>query len=101
MWLAIDIGNTNIHIGIFEEDVLQSAYTVTVKSEYPPQANFIKVLNPATLYKAQAVVLASVNPKAEAFVIGCIRKHLLVKPQSIGKEIPIPIPILTDRKSVV
>ena len=94
MWLAIDIGNTNIHIGIFEEDVLQSAYTV--KSECPPHANFTKVLNPATLYKAQAVVLASVNPKAEASVIGCIRKHLLVKPQYIGKEIPIPITILME-----
>lgn len=96
MWLAIDIGNTNIHIGIFEEDVLQSAYTVTVKSEYPPQANFTKVLNSATLHKAQAVVLASVNPKAEAFFIECIQGHLCVKPQCIGKDIPIPIPILTE-----
>lgn len=94
MWLAIDIGNTNIHIGIFEEDVLHSVYTV--KSEYPPLADFAKILTPATLYKAQAVVLASVNPKAETFIIEYVQKHILVKPQFIGRDIPIPIPILTE-----
>jgi type III pantothenate kinase len=94
MWLAIDIGNTNIHIGIFEENVLQSVYTL--KSEYPPQANFATALNPTTLRKAQAVVLASVNPKAEAFFLECIQEHLQVKPQYIGKDIPIPIQILTE-----
>ncbi|MBI2471824.1 MAG: type III pantothenate kinase [Planctomycetes bacterium] len=97
MWLAIDIGNTNIHIGIFENDVLHSS--CSVKSEFPrllPE-NLEKILNPATLSKLQAVVLSSVNPKTEVFVIDYIQKHLLVNPQFIGKDIPVPMPVLTDQ----
>ncbi|MBM2834632.1 MAG: Pantothenate kinase [Candidatus Brocadiaceae bacterium] len=74
MWLAIDIGNTNIHIGIFEDDVLHSSYSVP-----------------------QAVVLSSVNPKVEVFVIEYIQKHFFVNPQFIGKDIPIPMAVLTDQ----
>lgn len=96
MWLAIDIGNTNIHIGIFEEDILRSTYSV--KNEFTPSthANLIKILNSSILSKAQAVVISSVNPRAEDFVIECIQKYLLVKPKRIGKDILIRIPVLTE-----
>ena len=97
MWLAIDIGNTNIHIGIFEDDVLHSSYSV--KSEFPRPLleNLENTLNPATLTKPQAVVLSSVNPKVEVFVIEYIQKHFFVNPQFIGKDIPIPMAVLTDQ----
>jgi type III pantothenate kinase len=95
--VAIDIGNTNIHVGIFEEEVLHSTYLV--KNEY--QTDFIKILNSAILYKAQGVILSSVNPKIEVFVIESIQKHLFVKPQRIGKEIPVPISILTEYPETV
>lgn len=97
MWLAIDIGNTNIHIGIFEDDVLHSSYSV--KSEFPRPLleNLENTLNPATLAKPQAVVLSSVNPKVEVFVIEYIQKHFFVNPQFIGKDIPIPMAVLTDQ----
>ena len=97
MWLAIDIGNTNIHIGIFEDDVLHSSYSV--KSEFPRPLleNLKNTLNPATLNKPQSVVISSVNPKVEVFVIEYIQKHFFVNPQFIGKDIPIPVAVLTDQ----
>ena len=101
MWLAIDIGNTNIHIGIFEDDVLHSTYSVKTEFSHQLLENFEKYLQPATFCKPQAVVLSSVNPQAEAFVVENIQKHLLLKPQSIGKDIPIPVPILTDQPEKV
>ncbi len=91
-FVAIDIGNTNIHVGIFEEEVLHSTYLV--KNEY--QRDFIKILNLTVFYKIQDVILSSVNPAIEVFVIECIQKYLFVKPQRIGKEIPVPIPLLTE-----
>lgn len=101
MWLAIDIGNTNIHIGVFEGNALQSTHSV--KHEFPHlhQVHFIKTLNPDILKKAQAIIYSSVNPKVEAFVIEYIRKHLTVKPQSIGKDIPIPVSVLTQHPEKV
>lgn len=94
MWLAIDIGNTNTHVGMFEEDVLISV--CTIKNESPLQAHFAQALNPTTLHKTQAVVIASVNPKAEAVVTEYLRQYLHTQLHSLGKDIPIPIPILTE-----
>lgn len=94
MLLTIDIGNTNIHVGIFEGDVLQFVHTI--KAKCPFHANFTKILNSAVLNKVQAVAIASVNPEAEAFVIETVRKHFPVKPMIVGKDIPIPIPVLTE-----
>src|SRR5574341_706074 len=89
---VIDIGNTNIHVGIFEEEVLHSTYLV--KNEN--RTDFLKILNSIIHYKIEAVILSSVNPKIEVFVIECIQKHLFVKPHRIGKEIPVPLPLLTE-----
>ncbi|GJQ24176.1 hypothetical protein BIY37_02585 [Candidatus Brocadia sapporoensis] len=99
MQLAIDIGNTNIHIGIFEEDILRSTHTVGSGSLH--QTNFTKILTPAIFFKTQAVILASVNPQAEACVIEYLGKHSPVQPCRIGKEIPIPMPILTESPEMV
>ena len=97
MWLAIDIGNTNIHIGIFEDDVLHSSYSV--KSEFPRPLleNLENTLNPATLTKPQAVIISSVNPKVEVFIVEYIQKYFFVNSQFIGRDIPIPMPVLTDQ----
>ena len=97
MWLAIDIGNTNIHIGIFEDDVLHSSYSVKSEISRPLLENLEKILNPATLSKPQAVVISSVNPKGEVFVIEYVQKHFFVNPQFIGKDIPIPMAVLTEQ----
>jgi type III pantothenate kinase len=96
MWLAIDIGNTNIHIGIFKEDVLSSTYSVTTESLslHPEQLSKIPVAN--ILHKATAVIISSVNPQTTALVVEYIQSRLLIKPQHIGKDIPLPIPILTE-----
>lgn len=99
MWLAIDIGNTNIHIGIFEDDALHSSYSV--KSDFPLPENLEIILNPVVLAKPQAVVISSVNPKAEVFVVEYIQKHFFVNPQFIGKDILVPMPVLTDQPEKV
>ncbi len=96
MWLAIDIGNTNIHIGVFKEDILQSFFSLQGESSHSIQADLSKILDPATFCQARAVIISSVNPPRENFVIEYIQRHLLIKPQSIGKDISIPIPVLTE-----
>ena len=94
MRLAIDIGNTNIHIGVFEEDCLQSAHTV--RSGLWPSTNFTEILDPAIFSRAQAIILASVNPGVETSVIEYLGKDSRVQIYRIGKEIPVSIPILTE-----
>lgn len=96
MWLAIDIGNTNIHIGIFEEDILQSFHSVKSASPHTTHVNFSQILNPAILSRIQAVIISSVNPKGECAVHEYIQRYLMVKPRNIGRDIPVPISILTE-----
>lgn len=96
MWLAIDIGNTNIHVGIFENGVLQSSCSVKSECAHLLPETLEKVVPPATLAKTQAVVLSSVNPKAEVFITNCVKKYFSINPQFIGKDIPVPMQVLTD-----
>lgn len=97
MWLAIDIGNTNVHIGIFEEDILQSFHSVKSISPYNTiQADLSEILDPATLSQIQAAVISSVNPKGENVVREYIEQYPAIRPWSIGKDIPVPVPVLTE-----
>ena len=97
MWLAIDIGNTNIHIGVFEKDTLQHTYSLKSGFSDPLQTNLAQILAPSTFLRIQDVVLSSVSPEVETFVVEYIQKYLLVKPKSLRKDIPIPIKILTEQ----
>lgn len=97
LWLAIDIGNTNIHIGVFEEDILHATYSV--RSGNP--SDFIKFLDANVFSKAHATVISSVNPQVESYVMEIVQKRLCIKSLRIGKDIPISLPILTDNPEKV
>jgi type III pantothenate kinase len=97
LWLAIDIGNTNIHIGVFKEDVLRTTYSVRGCN---PE-DFIKFLDADIFSKVHATIISSVNPSVESYVTEIIQKRLFVKSLSIGKDIPICFPILTDNPEKV
>ncbi len=96
MWLAVDIGNTNIHIGIFEQNILQSSHLVKIESTGLIQSNFSKILSLLIHPQIEVVIISSVNPDGESAVIEYIQKNLQVEPRRIGKDIPVPIRILTE-----
>jgi len=96
MWLAIDIGNTNVHPGMFEGGVLLSTCAIRVESPSTIQTQLAAFLNAFDLSQTYDVIISSVNPKAESCVFECIQRHTLTKPKLIGKDIPIPIAVLTD-----
>lgn len=97
LWLAIDIGNTNIHIGVFEEDILHATYLV--RGGNP--ADFLKFLDANVFAKVHATIISSVNPQVESYVTESIQKRLFIKSLSLGKDIPICIPVLTDNPEKV
>ncbi|MBI5309128.1 MAG: type III pantothenate kinase [Planctomycetes bacterium] len=101
MWLAIDIGNTNVHPGMFEGDALLSTCSIRNESPFKIQTQLATFLNTFDLSKTRDVIISSVNPEAEACVFECIQRHNLAKPKLIGKDIPIPIAVLTDHPAKV
>ncbi|MCF6148626.1 MAG: type III pantothenate kinase [Candidatus Kuenenia sp.] len=102
MLLAIDIGNTNIHAGVFEEDILCSSFFFNCAEFHLLKENLVKALS-GHLVKKQvpAAVVSSVNPKAECFVLDQIKELLLVKPERIGTDIPVPLAVLVDQPEKV
>ncbi len=96
MWLAIDIGNTNVHPGMFEGDVLLSTCSIRNESPSTTQTQLAKFLNTFDLSQTRDVIISSVNPKVESCVVECIQRHHLAKPKLIGKDILIPTAVLTD-----
>ena len=101
MWLAIDIGNTNVHPGMFEGDALLSTCSIRNESPFTIQTQLSTFLNTFDLSQTRDVIISSVNPEAESCVFECIKRHHLAKPKLIGKDISIPIAVLTDRPDKV
>jgi len=85
MLLAIDIGNTNIHNGIFKKNLLKKAfriptYTKGLRKEY------LKKLRPY-LKEIECVVIVSVAPKALKEVKYALKKIINKKILIVGKDI--------------
>jgi type III pantothenate kinase len=86
MLLAIDIGNTNIHNGIFKGMVLERSFIIPTYSK-GLHNSYIKKLGSARS-KIRAVIIASVVPKAlkevKRVLRGAVRGEILV----VGRDIP-------------
>lgn len=87
MLLAIDIGNTNISLGLFRNERLLSRYDIPTKQiSYLP--DFKKIFNKN---KIDDVIICSVVPKSTIILKKELKKLLDKKPIIIGKDIIVPI----------
>ncbi len=93
MLLAVDIGNTNLHVGLFDVDSGQLVNHHTVSAS-DVHAGSIPI-DPAILRDVSDCILASVNPGAENHLCNWLDSQLGRKPLKIPDDVPIRIPTLT------
>lgn len=87
MLLAVDIGNTNISLGVFRGKHLLRRYALPTKSEtYLSQLRKVFTKN-----KIDDAVICSVVPFATIKIAKDLRKLSGKRPQIIGRDINIPI----------
>lgn len=87
MLLAVDIGNTNINLGIFKAGALLKRLVLPTRSrDYAP---FLKKIYSAN--KIKETVICSVVPEATAKLVKAIRKVSVNKPYIIGKGLKAPV----------
>jgi len=99
MLLAIDIGNTNINLGLFSGRRLLKKYAIpTRKKKYYPCLN--KLLG-GRRKSIQEIVISSVVPQSTAVLTGDLKKLLGKNPLIIGKHILPPIKNLYRRPAQV
>jgi type III pantothenate kinase len=89
MLLAIDIGNTNISLGLFYGRRLLKRYTIPTKEKkYYPRLN--KLLR-SKKKVIKDIILCSVVPKSSDVLAKGLKKLLGRKPIIIGKSIKVPL----------
>ncbi len=101
MLLAIDIGNTNINIGVFQERELQATWRIAtgihrLTDEYA--VLLINLLNQQSLEKADItrVALCSVVPPLTAVFEELSQKYFNIPPLVVGSGVKTGVRIRTD-----
>ncbi len=84
--LAIDIGNTSITFGYFQGSVLKKIYRQPTKNH---RFETLKKIFP--IHRMDAVVIASVVPKATGVLQKEFLKKFKLKTQVVGRNLPVPI----------
>ena len=87
MLLAVDIGNTNIALGIFKGKSLLKRYTLATKTK--PYTLALKGI--ICRNKINNAIICSVVPKATAQIAKDITASLGKRPLIIGKDISVPV----------
>lgn len=92
MLLTIDVGNTNMVFGIFQDKELVGTFRVSTNATATSDEIGMKILqyyqfrgiDPAN---TSAVIIASVVPPAMYSLINAIRKYLRLQPLVVGKDV--------------
>jgi len=106
MLLAIDIGNTNIVLGVFDWQKLTHSWRLTTLRERTSDETGLLVSQlfdraGISLASVDGVVMGSVVPPLTASVIEMCERYLGVKPLNIEPGVSTGMPILYDNPSEV
>ena len=102
MLVAIDIGNTNVHLGVFQEAGAQHAVPLLFhKVMRAEEVNLEELALESYLPLISEILLASVNPRVEDVFCLWLEKNYPKKPLKFPGDIKIPIPILVNEPGKV
>lgn len=106
MLLVIDIGNTNITIGIYNDETLMGTYRLTTKNQRTSDEfgfMILSFLNASSIHAEdiQDIIISSVVPKINYSFNNSIRKYLHKDPIFIGPGIKTGIDIRIDNPSAL
>ncbi len=106
MLVVVDAGNTNITIGIYEENTLLKSFRMTTKMERTSDEYGLVLLNfisMANIEKSQVsdVIISSVVPKMMHAFTNAVRRYLEKEPMIVGSGLKTGIAILTDNPKEV
>lgn len=105
MLLAIDIGNTNIVVGVFIDGALGKHWriatdTAQTADEYGARLKSL-ILDAGPGIGIKGAIIASVVPALDGVFKAAVSKHLGVEPLLVGEDVTPRIPVLTDDPSEV
>lgn len=101
MLLAVDVGNTQTCIGVFEQDTLRSNWRISTNKDETADEVAVTVadllhLEGLTLPSITAAIISSVVPHCTAAYEEMVRKNLKLEPLIVGPGVKTGLPILYD-----
>lgn len=97
MLLCVDIGNTSISLGAFEDERLTFTGRVIKGDLERVEARLDTVLAPIRACALEAVAVASVNPNTEFAFCDWLKLRRNMTALKVGAELVVKMPILCDR----
>lgn len=106
MLLVIDIGNTNIELGVFEDKQLIGNWRLTTKLQRTSDEYGFLIIDlikhkKIDITKIEGVIIASVVPDIMYSFVNGIKKYLNIEPMIVGPGIKTGIKIATENPKEV
>lgn len=89
MILTVDIGNTNIAIGLFRRRRLFKRFYIPTDTKRPEIYSIVK--KSVGPFDIEAAIVSSVVPNVTKVITGILKKRLKIKTLLLGKDIAVPI----------
>lgn len=101
MVLVIDVGNTNITLGVFDHDTEKAIFRMMSQTAHTSDEYGISLIsmlesNGISKNDIEGAVIASVVPKVMHALVGSIVKYIGIKPYVVGPGIKTGIKIVTE-----
>ncbi len=101
MVLVIDVGNTNITCGVYENDNLKTTFRITTKiprtsDEYGVLMRDMLKNNDISTEDIEGVIIASVVPNVMHALVGAVKRYVGKNPLIVGPGIKTGIMITSD-----
>jgi len=95
-YLAIDIGNTNVALGLFEDDQLLHLESLSLEHTVSLPQRMTDAAS-ATEHRPTKAVIASVNPRVHLVVQAWGEDVIEVPVLRVRQDLPVSMPVLLDR----
>ena len=106
MILVIDVGNTNMTFGVFEEEKLEATFRLMTKTprtsdEYGVMITQLLKNKDITAKQIEGCIIASVVPDVMHSLTGAINRYLAVKPLIVGPGVKTGIKVVTENPRAI
>lgn len=101
MLLAADIGNTHVHLGLFEGEKLLVATKFPGERVTELDEEWARFRGADANGRIDAAVVCSVNPKKKISFCHWIARRFGARPRVVGEDLRLPIALLVDSKDEV
>ena len=106
MILVIDVGNTNLTIGVYDKDVLQATFRMMTKTprtsdEYGVMLSTLLTNKGILTQEIEGCIVASVVPDVMHSLTGGILRYVGVKPLIVGPGVKTGIKIITENPRAI